>query len=77
MRGRAVGSTLIVVTLGSLLHFAWSWSGRSPIVAVFAATNESTWEHLAGLLAALGLAILAFATLSFQPPSCFLFAEPD
>lgn len=163
MRGRAVGSTLIVVTLGSLLHFAWSWSGRSPIVAVFAATNESTWEHLKlafwpalvlapfqwriyghppgwlpatairsllpsvlivalfygysavvgghylgadiatfvvavfggelvghalmprrataaariAAAAALGLAILAFATLSFHPPSCLLFAEPD
>ena len=46
MRGRAIGSTLVVVTAGSLLHFAWGWSDRNPIVAVFAATNESTWEHL-------------------------------
>jgi hypothetical protein len=36
----------VVVTIGSLLHFAWAWSGRSSIVAIFAATNESTWEHL-------------------------------
>jgi hypothetical protein len=32
--------------MGSLLHFVWEWSGRSPFVAVIAATNESTWEHL-------------------------------
>lgn len=43
---RALGSAIVVVTAGSLLHFAWSWSGRSPFVAIFAATNESTWEHL-------------------------------
>jgi hypothetical protein len=35
-----------VVTIGSLLHFAWAWSGRSTALAVFAAMNESTWEHL-------------------------------
>ena len=32
--------------MGSLLHFAWEWSDRNPVVAVIAATNESTWEHL-------------------------------
>lgn len=36
----------MVISSGSLLHFAWEWSGRSPVVAAFAATNESTWEHL-------------------------------
>ncbi len=35
-----------VSSLGSVLHFAWDWSGRNAIVAFFAATNESTWEHL-------------------------------
>jgi hypothetical protein len=39
-------SAVVVVFAGSLLHFAWEWSGRSTFVAVFAATNESTWEHL-------------------------------
>jgi hypothetical protein len=46
MSARIIGSTLFVVTVGSLLHFMWDWSGRSSVVAVFAATNESTWEHL-------------------------------
>ena len=39
-------SAIVVISVGSLLHFAWQWSGRSTVVAVFAATNESTWEHL-------------------------------
>lgn len=46
MTRRIALSALAVVTAGSILHFAWAWSGRSPIVAVFAAVNESTWEHL-------------------------------
>jgi hypothetical protein len=46
MKRRAILSAIVVISAGSLLHFAWAWSGRSVVVAVFAATNESTWEHL-------------------------------
>jgi hypothetical protein len=46
MRWRSFVSAIVVISAGSLLHFAWEWSGRSTVVAVFAATNESTWEHL-------------------------------
>ena len=46
MKWRSFVSALVVISAGSLLHFAWAWSGRSTVVAVFAATNESTWEHL-------------------------------
>lgn len=46
MKRRAGLSAIVVISAGSLLHFAWEWSGRSTLVAVFAATNESTWEHL-------------------------------
>ena len=31
---------------GTLLHFLYAWSGKSPWVAPFAAVNESTWEHM-------------------------------
>lgn len=44
--GGVIVSTLIVSTAGVLLHFAYEWSGGSQIVALFAAVNESTWEHL-------------------------------
>ncbi len=43
---RIIVSTMTVVTAGSILHFAWEWTGRRPLVAVLAATNESTWEHM-------------------------------
>jgi hypothetical protein len=46
LRAAVLASCAVVVTMGSLLHFAWEWSGRSPLVAVIAAVNESTWEHL-------------------------------
>lgn len=46
MKRRAFWSVIVVISAGSLLHFAWEWSGRSTVVAVIAATNESTWEHL-------------------------------
>ena len=36
----------IIFFCGSALHFAFEWCGRSPIVAPFAAVNESVWEHL-------------------------------
>lgn len=45
-KSRPFVSAIVVISVGSLLHFAWEWSGQRTIVAVFAATNESTWEHL-------------------------------
>lgn len=38
--------TVAVTVIGSLLHFAYEWSGEKKWVAVFAAVNESTWEHV-------------------------------
>jgi hypothetical protein len=32
--------------VGSLLHFAYDWSHHNRVVAVFAAVNESYWEHI-------------------------------
>ncbi|HNX36127.1 MAG TPA: DUF6512 family protein [Kiritimatiellia bacterium] len=43
---RSFLSALTVIFVGSFLHFAWELSGRVSLVAVFAAVNESTWEHL-------------------------------
>lgn len=41
----AVG-VMVITLLGSALHFAYAWSGQSGWVAIFAAINESVWEHL-------------------------------
>lgn len=36
----------IVLICGTLLHFTYQWSGQNPIVGLFSAVNESTWEHM-------------------------------
>ncbi len=41
----ALGFVLITI-IGCLLHFVYSWSGEKKWAAVFAAVNESVWEHL-------------------------------
>ena len=36
----------IIFLIGSLMHFAYDWSGQLTIVGIFAPVNESIWEHL-------------------------------
>ena len=36
----------IIFLLGSLMHFAYDWSGQLTIVGIFTPVNESIWEHL-------------------------------
>ena len=35
-----------IIILGTLLHFAYEWTGECRAMALFAAVNESVWEHL-------------------------------
>lgn len=55
MLGLIITEGLVVTIVGSLLHFAYGWSGKNKLVGTFAAVNESTWEHIklaiSGLLA--------------------------
>ncbi len=37
---------IFIIILGSILHFAFAWSGYWQPLALFAAVNESVWEHL-------------------------------
>ena len=41
-----LGGIAFIVVLGSVLHFAFEWSGYAVPVAPIAAVNESVWEHL-------------------------------
>jgi len=41
-----IAGVFFIFGIGSLLHFVFQWSGESPLVAPFAAVNESVWEHL-------------------------------
>ena len=36
----------VISCVGALLHFAFEWSGDLPPIGVFAAVNESVFEHL-------------------------------
>ena len=36
---------VVISVLGSMLHFAFEWSGNWGPVGVIAAVNESVWEH--------------------------------
>ncbi len=42
----AVGGAAASFGAAVLLHFLWDWSGGYMPVAVFAAVNESVWEHV-------------------------------
>ena len=46
IRNWEIWGAVITIIVGSLLHFVFDWSGENHIVALFAAVNESTWEHL-------------------------------
>lgn len=37
---------VVIILLGSMLHFTFEWSSNNPIVGMFSAVNESVWEHL-------------------------------
>lgn len=39
-------SVLIISILGTFLHFLYEISNHNKVVALFAAVNESTWEHI-------------------------------
>jgi hypothetical protein len=41
-----ITGALFIVVAGSALHFAFAWTNRWWPLAVFAAVNESIWEHL-------------------------------
>ena len=37
---------LWTLAAGNLLHFVYQWTGESTVAGLFAAVNESTWEHM-------------------------------
>ncbi|MEG1857692.1 MAG: DUF6512 family protein [Pseudoflavonifractor sp.] len=57
---------LFTLVLGTLLHFAYGWSGGNAAVGAFSAVNESTWEHLK---------LLAMPVLLFGGAEYFLYGK--
>ena len=46
---------LWTLAAGNLLHFVYQWTGESTVAGLFAAVNESTWEHMKLLAVPWGL----------------------
>jgi len=66
---------IFIVVLGSLLHFAFEWSGRLTPVGAIAAVNESVWEHLKlGFWPALAYAFLEYSRFG-KSANNFSFAK--
>ena len=42
---KVIGIFFIAI-IGTLLHFIYEWSNHNKVVSLFAAVNESTWEHI-------------------------------
>lgn len=40
------GGAMFTAVVGTLLHFAYAWSGENQLAAVVSAVNESVWEHM-------------------------------
>ena len=62
-----------IIIVGSLLHFTYEWSGKSPIVAIFSPVNESVWEHLKlGYFALLFFILIEYWFIRDETSSFFL-----
>lgn len=45
LKSYMIAGALFVSILGTLLHFAYEWSGNNFFVGLFTPVNESIWEH--------------------------------
>ena len=69
-RSHILGAIFTII-IGTLLHFAWKWSGKNNFIATFSAVNESTWEHLK-LLAILFIVFSIYEYFAYgKDISCF------
>ncbi len=55
---------ITISILGTLLHFAYEFSGGNLFVAIFSAVNESVWEHIK--IAVVPIYIVAIAKMWIQ-----------
>ena len=63
---------LVISCLGTLAHFFYDWSNQNRVIGLFAAVNESTWEHIKITLTPTFLWSLYDGALYGQNPNYFL-----
>ena len=39
-------STILIMILGTILHFVYEWTNHNVFVGIYSPINESVWEHL-------------------------------
>lgn len=52
---------ILICIIGTIFHFAYEFSGRNILVALFSATNESIWEHIK--IAVMAIYFVAFVKM--------------
>lgn len=45
LKAYIIAGIIFVSVSGTLLHFAYNWSGNNIFIGLFAPVNESIWEH--------------------------------
>jgi hypothetical protein len=65
----------LIISIGTLLHFTFEWSGFQEVVGVFSAVNESVWEHLKiAFMPSILFAIIEYRFL-YKRTNNFFFAK--
>jgi len=60
---------IAVTVLGTLLHFVYGWSSSNMLVGLFAAVNESTWEHMKLAFYPMLIFSVIFMVIYYKQPS--------
>ena len=68
-------SGIIVMILGTLLHFVYEWTCDNKCIAAVSAVNESTWEHLKLIFYPMFLTTIIGYFVIGKEYSNFLFAR--
>ena len=55
---------ILVCIIGTVFHFAYEFSGRNILVALFSAVNESIWEHIK--IACMSIYIVSFIKMAIK-----------
>jgi len=71
----SLAGTLAISIFGYLLHYVFSWTGGSKLIAWFVPVNESVWEHLKLGYGAMVLFSLLEYTQIKQYASNYFFAK--
>ena len=62
-------SFLVISIVGTLLHFAYEWSGCNRLLGLFFPVSESTWEHMKLAFYPMLIFSVIFMVIYYKQPS--------